>query len=291
MMTRLMQAAMLAGLLGLYGVTSLVAQPAAQLQRSAVSLVPDPTWVAPYGSTPLGSDVFRPQILVGPRFGLNRNYHGGGFRTFGGPECPTFHSGLGPGVLGGLTVAYRFGRANSVVGALAFENRPGAFAETLPDVDVLVQDAPTTQTVTMKSEIAYRLATAELMYVQDIPLPFAKPRLSLAAGPSVGYVVGGTLRQVMDLEKPENARLLPQPGATLAEGGRQLVFADGSRIPGLNQVRFSMKLGAQFEVGLFGNDIMFYPGVFYDIGLTDVTSTESWGLNSMMVQFDLRRAF
>ncbi|MBS1912475.1 MAG: outer membrane beta-barrel protein [Bacteroidetes bacterium] len=231
------------------------------------------------------------KLLIGPRVGVNRNYHTGGFLTIQGENCPKFQSGSGWGFLAGITAEFIPGTSWSIVPAVTYESRPGNFKQQLPDVLVLLDGVGVTQTVSATSDITYQLLSAEVMYKQEIWTPAKAFRMSVAAGPVFSYVLGGKNTQYQDLDQPANARFLNPDGLPTGNNGRRLIYADNIDIPGRNAIRFSLKAGLQFEVGLFHNKIMMYPGVFYDYGLTNVTSSENWGLNSILFQVDFRRAF
>ncbi|HVZ38269.1 MAG TPA: hypothetical protein VHI13_03260 [Candidatus Kapabacteria bacterium] len=257
--------------------------------RTATSQAIDPTEL----SDPIHPVHAKPAILLGPRLGVNRDYHSGGFATIEGANCPKFTSGSGWGMLLGLTAEFSGGKSWSIVPALTYESRPGNFREALPDVQVLLNDVAVTQSVSATSDISYRILSAEVLYKQEIWTPTATFRASVAAGPVGSYVVGVQNSQYQDLEQPANARFInPDPTHfTLAGNGRRLVYGANVNVPGRNAFRFALKAGVQLEVGLFNNGIIMYPGLFYDLGLTDVTSSENWGLNSILFQVDFRRAF
>ncbi len=248
---------------------------------------------------PLNPTQARSAILIGPRIGINRNFHTGGFRTINDPLCPLFESGSGWGYLAGITAEFIPAKATwSIIPAVTYESRPGHFEQSLEDLDVLLvvpgQDTTigVTQTVTTTSDITYQIVNAEVMYKQEIAQVGKRFRLSVAAGPSVAYVLGGTITQVQDLEQPLNARfIVPSGEVGVEENGRRLVYARDLEIPGRSDLRFSLKGGVQAEVGLFNNAIIMYPGVFFDYGLTNVTDAENWSLNSLIFQVDFRRAF
>jgi len=238
-------------------------------------------------------------ILIGPRLGINRNYHSGGFRIINDPLCPIFESGSGWGYFVGITAEYIPAKATwSIIPAITYESRPGSFKQSLEDVQVILPapNQPDTtvgvsQSVSTTSDITYQMVAAEVMYKQEFASIGKSLRLSVAAGPSVGYILDGKITQVQDLEQPLNARFINEAGLPTDNGGRRLIYADNEDIPGRKSLRFSLKGGLQAEVGLFNNALIMYPGVFYDFGLTNVTDNENWGLNSLLFQVDFRRAF
>ncbi len=242
-------------------------------------------------SNPLNPTVPKSKVLVGPRIGINRNFHTGGFRTIDDPNCPEFTSGTGWGFLAGLTAEFQFGETWSIVPSVQYESRPGSFTQTLPDALVLIpgEQDPVTQTVTTQSDITYSFVSAEVLYKQEF-LVVGGLRFSAAAGPAFGYVLGGNNHQIQQLVEPQNARFINPDNLPAEDNGRRLVLFDGP-IPERNSIRFSLKGGIQFEIGLFNDAWLMTPGIFYDYGLTDVTNAENWGLSSIVMQVDFRRAF
>ena len=244
------------------------------------------------GSNPIEPEVPRASVLIGPVIGLNRNFHTGGFRTVTADEsCPVFEKGSGWGFLGGITAELLFGEDWSIIPRLTYESRPGSFQSELPDALVLLPNSQdvVTQTVTASSEISYSIISAEVMYKKEIA-DLGGMRIAVAGGPAVGFAIGGHNRQTQDLVLPENARFTNPDNYPEEENGRRLVFFDDA-IPAKNPLRLSLKAGLQSEVGLFGNAWIMTPGLYYDYGLTDVTSGENWQVNTLMFMLDFRRAF
>ncbi|MBS1912476.1 MAG: hypothetical protein JST22_10860 [Bacteroidetes bacterium] len=244
-------------------------------------------------SDPIHPIQAKPRMLIGPRLGINRDYHSGGFHTIEGLDCSTFTSGSGWGYLFGLTAEFSGDRSWSIVPAVTYESRPGNFRQSLPDVMVLLNEVAVNQSAVDESDISYQIFSAEALFKQEVWAPAEAFRMSVAAGPVASYVVGARSSQYEDLIQPENARLINPDPARFGVGnnGRRLIYAADVDIPGRHAWRLSLKAGMQFEVGLFHNQIMMYPGVFYDYGLTDVTGSENWRLNSILFQVDFRRAF
>jgi len=245
------------------------------------------------GDNPLNPNDPKSKVLVGPRLGINRNFHTGGFRVITDPLCPIFESGGGWGFQVGVTAEIQTGKTWSIVPAVTYESRPGAFTQSLPDAKVLLSgmDTPVNQTVSTSSDVTYQFMNAEVLYKQDIYQVSNGFRISVTAGPAFQYIMSGKISQTMHLDEPENARFIPQTGITYTDNGRTAVFRDNADIPSLSSTRVSLKAGIQGEIGLFNNSWMLYPGVFYDYGLTDVTSAENWQLSTILFQVDLRRAF
>lgn len=248
---------------------------------------------------PLDPSPSRRQILVGPTFLVSRNYHTGGFRTIlADNSCPVFEAGTGWGFGVGLSAEFlpSVNGTWGIIPRVTFEQRPGRFHQELPNAQVLL---PTTipgappqiveQSISATSEITYSILNAEILYKQEV-LVLGDLRIGLAAGPAFNYVMSGHNRQYQDLITPDNAQFIEQPNTSLENNGRRMVFLDDD-IPSRNATRFAIKGGVQGEFGLFGNQWIMTPGIYYDYGITQVTSAENWGLSSIIFQVDLRRAF
>jgi hypothetical protein len=244
---------------------------------------------------PLNPTQARSALLLGPRIGISRNYHSGGFRTFTADEtCPLYEAGSGWGYFAGITAEFIPAKATwSIIPAIVYESRPGSFKQELEPVTVLLenQTEPVQQIVTTSSDIVYKLVTAEVLYKQEFASIGKGFRVSVAGGPTASYVLDGKVTQVQDLVSPTNARFINTDNLPTANSGRRLIYADNKDIPGRNTIRFSLKAGVQAEIGLFNNALIMYPGAFFDYGLSNVTNTENWGLNSILFQLDFRRAF
>jgi len=245
-------------------------------------------------SNPLDPLVKKSKLLMGPVFGVNRNFHTGGYKVFDEPLCPPFENGTGWGFAAGFTVEFLAGETWSIVPRIMYETRPGLFVSEMPDVDVLVNSGNATQkvsqTVNLESSIKYNLATFDVLYKQEI-LPITNTlRLAGMLGPAVSAALGDNNRQVQNLVLPENAKFINPRSLPAENNGRTLVLRDSS-IEQKSGIRFALRAGVLAEVGLFNNAIVMTPGVYYDYGLTKVTSAQNWSLNSFMILVDFRRAF
>ena len=244
------------------------------------------------GSSPIDFEVPRASVLIGPVIGVNRNFHTGGFRTVTADEsCPVFEKGSGWGFLAGITAELLLGESWSLIPRLTYESRPGSFTSELPDALVLLPGTTevVNQTVTASSEVDYTILNAEVLYKQEVA-DLGGMRIGVAAGPALALVMAAHNRQVQDLIEPENARFTNPQGYETENNGRRLVFFD-DEVPARSGMRFSLKAGVQAEVGLFGNAWIMTPGLYYDFGLSDVTTAENWQLNTLMFMVDFRRAF
>lgn len=234
----------------------------------------------------------RAPVLVGPVIGVNRNFHSGGFRTVTGDlSCPVFEAGTGWGFLGGMTAEILLTSVSAIIPRVTYESRPATFTSSLPDalVQMSGHEGTVVQKIAASSEITYGIVNIEALFKHEVGM-LGPLRLALAAGPAFAWVLNGRSRQVQDLIEPPNARFKDQDEYRLENGGRRLVFFD-DEIVARRTTRFSLKGGVQAELGLFGNQWYMTPGIYYDVGLSDVTRAENWQLSSVVFMVDLRRGF
>lgn len=243
-------------------------------------------------SNPLGDNRGKTKVLIGPTFSVNNNAHTGGFRIINDVNCPMFLGGEGWGYTVGLSAEIQRWGSWSLVPRITYESRPARFKEELEDADVLLPDQVTIvkQSVSATSEIQYKLINAEVMYKHLLFNPAKSFSIGVAAGPAVGWVLDGKIRQVLDLEQPLNATFLNPDNRPTENFGRRLIYADNADIPGRQAFRFSLKGGLVAEIGLFRDDWILSPGIYFDYGLSHVTSNENWNLNTLSFQIDLRHA-
>ncbi|HVZ38267.1 MAG TPA: outer membrane beta-barrel protein [Candidatus Kapabacteria bacterium] len=245
-------------------------------------------------SNPLGDDRFKTRVLIGPVGGIDINSHSGGFRVLPGVDCPYFTDGSGWGYLFGLTAEIQTARTWSIIPRITYESRPGHFQQRLADAQVYVPDSVNPQVVTegvsATSDITFKFINMEVMYSQQLIEVSPRFRISAAAGPCMGYVLSGKITQVQDLEEPLNAQFVNPDGLPTENNNRRLIYARDQKISGLAPFRFSLKGGLAVELGLFHNDWILYPGVYFDYGLNQVTRNENWNLNTLIFQLELRHA-
>ncbi len=244
-------------------------------------------------SNPLNPPVPRSKALFGPVVGLNRNFHTGGFRSITDPTCPHFEDGKGMGYLVGMTAEILPSVYSpwSIIPRVIYEQRPGKFNQRLEKAYVLMPGAndPVEQIVEASSDIAYTMFGAEIFYKYEV-LNTGGARIAVAGGPTAAYVLAGANSQALNLVRPENARFTNPEDYPTEREGRTLRLYEGS-IPSMRNYRFSLKGGVQAEIPVFGRQWYMTPGLYYDYGLTDITTSENWQLNSFVFMIDFRHAF
>ena len=242
-------------------------------------------------ANPLGDDRARTRVLIGPVGGIALSHHTGGFRIINESSCPVFTDGNAWGYFLGLSGEVQPGATWSIIPRITYESRPGRFHQQLEGARILVDSVTVAdQVVSATSTVDMRLLNFEVMYAQQLFRLGKSFRLNVNAGPAVGYVLSGKITQVQDLEEPLNAQFVNPNGLPTENNGRRLIYAQDQTISGLQNVRFSVKGGLVAELGLFNNEWILYPGIFYDFGITNVTRNENWSLNTLLFQLELRRA-
>jgi len=229
--------------------------------------------------------------------------HSGGFRSFkGDPACPVFEAASATGFFIGGSLEYLLGKpseaTSSVLLRLAYDARPVSFAvreegtSTLPVIDttrVEIVDVTTEH----RAEINYTLLSLDALYKimisRDIPV-------GVAVGPTANFVLVGTAKQTYEIVSPNNAQFdttrKTDAVVRYEDNAQVMVFVDGD-IPNGSSFRFGIKAGLFFELSL--RKLLFapalvVPSIWFDAGLTKVTTVENWRVNVFQAGVDIRWA-
>jgi hypothetical protein len=190
----------------------------------------------------------------------------------------------------GITLVYLPGSDFGLVTRLCYESRPGSAQQDRPEAKVLLPSGVATQKVTSATDIKYTLLTLDLMGRWRFASFGEGGGLSLSAGPSLGSVLDAryTARQNL-VGYPPDVRFQNPQGLRTENNGQTIYYADNEPIHTKNQFRLSLRGGIQGEFGS-PNGFQICPGVFYDYGLSNVTESENWHLNSFLFLVDFRHA-
>lgn len=259
------------------------------------------------GPTPLGPGKGSAAIYLGPVAGFNRAVHSANLASFADdPLCPFFTNGSSNGffigafyeqILGGIASKH------SLVGRIIYSTMPASFTKEGDTYPSLVEDKPGSYTTVLSStrhalEVSYSLLTIEAMYKFNIAYG-----LVVTGGPSFDIVMKSNLLQKMELIEPPNVkfkRIDPNdPNAAKVvryeNNDRTIVSWDGvparptQQNPGVsaNSIRFALKFGVQYEI-ITGTKIDIIPGIFYNLGVTNMNNVESWKVSSIQAGVDIR---
>lgn len=256
-------------------------------------------------ATPLQPAAAPPRIYLGPIGGFNQNFHSGGFRSFrGDPACPVFNAASATGFFVGGSFEYLIGAnpaeaSSSIIARISYDSRPVSFAvreegtATLPVIDTTTQQIAEV-TTEHRAAINYDLLSLDVLYKimisKDIPL-------GVAAGPTVNLVMTSTVKQTYEIVSPANAQFIVNPdylaqGYRYEQNNQVLVIQDGD-IPNKTSMRFGIKAGIIFEINtpnlLFAPAVV-VPGIWFDVGITKVTTAENWRVNAFQAGIDIRWA-
>ncbi len=259
--------------------------------------------------SPLAPEVVPPRIFIGPAAGYNRSFHTANIASFATQtECPVFERGSANGFFLGATAEYILGdprsSRSSIIMRILFNNLPVSFevaGDNYPSRLTATIDGRDTQVVINTStrhvaQVSYYTLDAELLYRLDIgQLP-----VGVVVGPTFGFPIRGTFQQRYELTSPEyvdiaGRRYIPvfardttDPTLRYTDNDRTIIVRDGD-IEARTGFRLGIKAGLQYELTLGRWRVL--PGIFYNFGITKVTSRENWRVNALQMGVDFRTAF
>ncbi|MCS6965528.1 MAG: hypothetical protein NZ473_01995 [Candidatus Kapabacteria bacterium] len=275
---------------------------------AGISLTPLFLW-AQLEPSPLAPEIVPPRIFIGPATGYNRSFHTANIASFATQtECPVFERGSANGFFLGVTAEYILGdpktSRSSVIMRITFDNLPTNFelaGDNYPSRLTATIDGRDTQVVVSTStqhvaEVSYYTLNAELLYRLDIGgLP-----VGIVVGPTFGFPIKGTFQQRYELTSPDfveiaGRRYIPvfardtaDPTLRYTNNDRTIIVRDGD-IEERSGFRLGVKAGLQYEL-TFGRWRLI-PGIYYNFGVTKVTSRENWRVNALQMGVDFRTAF
>jgi len=259
--------------------------------------------------SPLAPEVVPPRVFIGPAAGYNRSFHTANIASFATQtECPVFERGSSNGFFLGVTAEYILGdprtSRSSITLRLMFNNLPSSFevaGDNYPSRLTATIDGRDTQIVINTStrhvaQVSYYTVDAELLYRIDIgSLP-----VEVVVGPTFGFPIRGTFQQRYELTSPEyvdigGRRYIPvfardttDPTLNYTNNDRTIIVRDGD-IEQRSGFRLGIKAGLQYELTVGRWRVL--PGIYYNFGVTKVTSRENWRVNALQMGVDLRTAF
>jgi len=250
---------------------------------------------------PLRPTYQRPPIYIGPVFGYNRSMHSVNLASFDEAICPRFQDGDANGFYVGLSWEQMLGEAatsNSSFIVRVLYNTMPANLETsenpIPSL-VTVVDAngnPTSEVILNSStihtqEINYSMITGEVMYKLN---PISGLPLGITIGPTFDFAMSKTQDQRYKLVLPLEAQFKKNDasGYTYVDNDRTIIIKEGD-IPESSSFRFGLKAGLQYEIVTSGK-MYIVPSVYYNFGVTNLSSRENWRVNALQVGVDIRFA-
>jgi len=261
--------------------------------------------LAQMGSTPIMPTYQRPPIYIGPVFGYNRSMHSVNLASFDEAICPRFQDGDANGFYVGLSWEQMLGEAatsNSSFIVRVLYNTMPANLETsenpIPSL-VTVVDAngnPISETILNSStihtqEVNYSMLTAEVMYKLN-PIPGLP--LGFTIGPTFDFAMSKTQDQRYKLVLPleaqfkRNQQQIDENGYQYVDNDRTIIIKEGD-IPESDAFRFGLKAGIQYEIITAGK-MYIVPALYYNFGVTNLSSRENWRVNALQMGVDIRFA-
>lgn len=252
-------------------------------------------------SDPLNPNYQRPPIYIGPVFGYNRSMHSVELASFDEAICPRFQNGDANGFYVGLSWEQMLGEAatstSSFIVRVLYNTMP-AYLETsenpIPSL-VTVVDAngkPIDEIILNSStihtqDINYSMITGEVMYKLN-PIPGLP--LGITVGPTFDFAMTKTQDQRYKLVLPLEAQFKKNEasGYKYTDNDRTIIIKEGD-IPGSEAFRFGLKAGLQFEIITSGKWYI-VPAVYYNFGVTNLSSKENWRVNALQMGVDIRFA-
>jgi hypothetical protein len=237
-------------------------------------------------------------IYLGPVLGYNRSMHSVKLSSFvDDPLCPFFENGSNNGFYAGLSYEQIFGNKvgskHSLIARVLYSTLPSSFSKEGDVYPSLVDDGKGGYTTVNSStrhtiEVAYNLICVEIMYKFN-----AIGNLGLTAGPTFDFPIKKTLVQNYEIVQPDNVQFKRNPdyiakGYQYLNSDRTIQVMNGD-IPGASGFRFGLKFGLQYEI-ITGAKYYIVPAVYYNLGLTNVTTKESWKVNALQAGVDVRFA-
>jgi hypothetical protein len=250
-------------------------------------------------SNPINPSYERPPYYIGPVFGYNRSMHTVDLASFDEAICPRFINGNSNGIYLGLSYEEMLGDLNnstsSIIVRVLYNTMPASLStseEPIPSLVTVVDNngVPVSETVLNSStvhtqEISYNMITAEIMYkLNFIPgLP-----LGITVGPTFDFAMTKTQDQRYNLVQPLEAQFKRNDasGYQYVNNDRTIIIKSGD-IPESSSFRLGIKAGVQYEI-LMSSRFYVVPSLYYNYGVTNLSSRENWRVNALQMGVDIR---
>jgi hypothetical protein len=244
-------------------------------------------------------------VYIGPVIGYNRAMHTVDLASFDDAICPRFTDGQANGFFVGMSFEQHLGKdaqssTSSFIFRVLYNTMPASLEVSenpIPSLVTIVdaQGNPVSEEIINSStlhtqDITYSMFTAEVMYkinpIPGIPLGFT-------IGPTFDFAMTRNQDQRYNLVLPLEAQFRINEEEAQLRGyryindNRTIVVKEGE-IPNSNGFRFGIKTGMQIE--LLAGKWTVVPGIFYNLGVTNLSSVEDWRVNVLQMGVDFRYA-
>ena len=261
--------------------------------------------VYPQISNPLAPTVETSVIYLGPVIGYNKSMHSVDLASFAMyPNCPYFTNGDDNGFFVGMSYEYPIGglvnSRHSIIVRALYNTMPASFSVENNDEYPSLVDIPggyeiVKTSTTNKLKVDYSMITAEVMYKFNVLDNFG---LAVTVGPTFDFALTKTFTQRLILNGPPEVQFRELSEAEqqkmnihiirYEDNKRTIVVNDGD-IPSSNSFRMGIKAGIQYTQEMPGG---FYlvPAIYYNFGVTKLSSAEDWRVDAFQVGVDIRFA-
>lgn len=256
--------------------------------------------------TPISVDETKEPFYLGPVLGYNRSMHTVDLASFDEAICPRFQNGNSNGFYVGISWENMLGEdlassTSSIITRLLYSTMPASLETSEKPIPSLVTvvdpvtGAPINETVLKSStlhtqEISYNMFSAEVMYklnfIPGVPL-------GVTVGPTFDYAMTKTQDQRYNLVQPLEAQFKRNPdaeklGYQYVNNDRTIIIKTGD-IPESSAFRLGIKVGMQYEI-IMPNRMYVVPSLYYNFGVTNLSTRENWRVNALQMGVDIRFA-
>lgn len=272
------------------------------LAISTISLLSSISGYSQSSNNPIEDAPTGKPIYVGPVLGYNRTFHSADLPTANPVAlCPIFTNGDNNGFFAGASIEFLIGTKDSkssIIGRVLYNTFPASFSQKSGEAEagglpiIGLDDKPELTDVMHTNEVNYSTITMEVMYKFNF-----MGGLGVVVGPSFDYALTRTQEQKMSLISPSNAYFKENPAETsirytdFVSGNtkpRGIIMKEGE-IPTSTAFRAALKAGIQYEI-LTKSNMYIIPSLSYNLGLTSLTSEQTWRVSAIQIGVDVRFA-
>jgi hypothetical protein len=246
-------------------------------------------------SNPLAPTEVGTPIYLGPVVGYNYSIHTADIASFVEDQdrCPTFSNGNANGYYFGLSFEYLLGNAknskSSIIARLLYNSFPAYFEQGGDTYPSLVEDpsSPTGYTTVESStkhelNVKYSTITFEPCYKLNLIGTFG-----FTVGPTFDFTMNTELEQTYKLIEPDYVQFKEDPNSGYRySDDKRTIYVQEGEIPDAAGFRLGLKAGVQYEI-LLGR-MYVVPAVYYNYGITKLTSMENWYVHALQMGVDIR---